>query len=101
MVITDIGDDRDMAPYDLLLGDFLELWIDGHAFQNQDLGALAPGAADDTELLMDIGRPQTPDRAFMAVYILNPSMCYACDIVTSTNIITAYSQKIKKYCTKI
>ena len=61
MVIAHVGDNADIALYDLLLGGFLQHGIDGHALNHQNIGPLAVSPPEYADLLADRGGTDAPD----------------------------------------
>ena len=69
MVAADIRDDTDIRAQNIMLRRLLEFRRNGHAFHHQHLRVLRRRAAQDRDLLFDIGFSPAADRFLTAIDI--------------------------------
>ena len=67
MIIPHVGNDGNAASHYLLLGNFLQLRINGHTFEDKDFSAFAARLSDYAKLFMNVGRAEPPDGSFSSI----------------------------------
>ena len=70
-----IGYDADIRPQNTVLGGKLELRLERHTFNDQDLGALPRGLAENPDLFLDIGLPPAHQRLLVSADADDHGVC--------------------------